>query len=382
MRRLADQAEKLSKSLEQADSRGSEKRWADATAELVGQVNAVVNSVNPDPAHRSAMDIDATAGWVVVPLLEIFASTLSGEADVPLSQHQEVLERAGERISGVLLTIAFRLVGKPIDDEMIRRVSEIQRGQPPKDAARLTRDLLLEYRRALPDRYPPLNETASDAAGDARHFADGMRYMAELSSQWPNVNHLAFEVRRLEGHKVFAAEFSVRPGKSVWLRDLDFFAPKIEFTGAGRLIVQRNVGEPIPGQETDISVLFENVGDGGMVLHFDGIVYGLVRLFAFPLTDARLREVRYRSYRNTGDGGDNGKKTRLIEVFLEATKGDDRRRLIRVEIASRPRLQDRPDLPPLLLGRDRTIDFEFFNAERRWHYTHESFSKPELWRTN
>ena len=194
---------------------------------------------------------------------------------------------------------------------------------------------MLRYRRGAPRLFDPMPDTARQAASVAADVVSTMRYLADLSRQWPKVNSLAFEIRQLEGHKVYAVEYDVRPGEQVVLGDIDFFSPRIVVSGHGRVVVR-----PTGDQPQEVVVSFEPCPDGQVALRFDSLFFGLVRFLAFPLKDARLREFHYAS------GYEGDAKVRQVDVLLEEFSPGDPRTAIRVTTSSAPSLRDRPGLPP------------------------------------
>lgn len=370
LRRLADRAARLADALE-STGRGAETRWAEATAAILAQAHEVVASVNPDPARRAELTIDETTGWVLVPMLEMLANALYDEPAARPGEQAEQLARTEQAVARTLLTIAFRLTGRPLPNDALRDVLQVLRTQPHDKAARNATKLLLAYRHLTPRTYEPMRDAAAEAARAARRFAGALRYLADLSGQWANVDTLAVEIRSLGERRVVAFEFAVKPGRRVVWRGPNALAPDVVFTGHGRVVVQP---EEFSAERMAFAVLFESDADGGMTLNFGGLAFSLVRLFAFPLETARLREIRYRS--GLAAEGQSGRE---VTVFLAPPGDGAGRQMIRFESASVPRFKDRPDLPPQLLGREETIRFEYLNEQRRWHYERTKFAKPQLW---
>lgn len=377
MRSMAVEMRQLSEAFEGVDaSERAQRKWAAATARLAHRVHTLLASMSPDPDVRRDAELDEAAAWVVMPLLQMLAASFA-EGQTPASEAELAarLAQAEEVLTAMILNSAFRMTGRPIRQDLLDDVLQVQRTQRGDGAIANTTDVLLWYRQVIPQEYDVLPQMPQDAAVAAGHLADGLEYLADLSAQWPRVNYIAFEMRRHEGQRVFAAEFDIREGERVVLKDLDTFAPEVVFTGHGRVVVQRATGEPSgPERHEVLAVLFQSDREGGITLNFDGIVYALVRLFAFPLRDATLEEVRYTSRIRPDE------HARLFEMLMRRTGGaGDGRQIIRVETVSRPVFEPRADLPPRLLGRDQTIEFRFLAEGRAWRYTRESFQKPELW---
>jgi len=370
---LADKVQAVTAAAETADR--NPDRWAGSVAELLGFVHGMTASLDPDIEARRRVRVDDTAAWVVLPLLEMLAGqddaaeTSLGE---PAAGPGEDLRRVESKISRVALTIALRLAGRPMTVDLLDRILTIQRSRPAAEADEDTQSALQGYLARTPRRYPSLAATAKRASHAAGRMARGMKYLAALSAQWPKVNLLAIEMRRRQDSRIVSLEFDVRDGQTVELSDLHFAAPKVTFTGHGRVVVQSDSQD-----EAATTVVFESDDREGIGLHFDGIIYGFVRLLAFPLTDAHLRQVRYRPLRDPQTGA----STRVVEVFMETVRAQgDRRRLIRVSTTSTPQFEPRAQLPPRLTGRTRRIELDFYNGQRRWFYTRKSFKRPELYR--
>ncbi len=369
---LADRVEALSSALADLGDPAATRDWADATARLVGEVHRMTAALDPDPPDRPDTDVSDTAAWIVVPVLQALASA-TGDTDALEPARLEFEIRRTERmLARIILNTSFRFIGRALPAQALDEVLAVQRSQAPARARRNTALLLLWYRHITPQAYKIMPSTAEQASAAAGRLADGLRYMAEVAGNWPRLQMLALEVRHLQGRRLVGLEFQTQRGAVVGFRNLDLLAPDVLFAGHGQIIIE-------PGPENApnrVAVHFQAVGDGGVVLGFDSPVYTLVRWLAFPLKTSRLRQVRYRDLADETTPG----TTRLVELLLEDL--DDRqdpRRMIRVRTHTQPVFEPRPDLPPRLRGRQSEVLFEFLTPTTRYHYTHESFDKPELW---
>jgi hypothetical protein len=324
-------------------------------------------SVSQSAQTRGQLQVDDTAAWVVLPLLELLAGRQAQPLETPEAWIDE-LAAAERRLSEVVLLASLRLTGRALSDDLVDRVLRAERDSPRRLGMRRTRDILLEYFRATPPRFEPLRHTATDAAAGAQYLADGLENLRRMVHQWPRVNRLAFELRRYESHPVAVLEFDIRPGEQVVFSHLDLFAPDVIFRGQGRVEVQWN-----PAEGAGKVIRFESAGNSGVKLRFPAFPFVLARLLAFPLENAMLKEIRYQA-REDGSGT-------ILEVMMEAVHGgSDPRRLLRIETTSTAILADRPALPPRLDGRTKTQTVSFYNGRRRWFITGTSSGKPELWR--
>lgn len=350
-----------------AASEQNPRRWATATAQLLWQIHLLAAGVSQSSEARRHVTVDDTAAWVVLPLLEVIAGRQAGGPSLR-GIWSEDLQVAEMRLSRVVLLISLRLTGKPASDELVETILKTQCEWLPETAVARMRDVLLDYYRKTPRTFEPLPQTAADASLYAGHFIDGMNYIKRLIRQWPKVNRLAFEMHRFEGKPVMVLEFDIRPGEQVVFSGLDFFAPDIIFNGQGRVEIRPE----LPNGNGKI-IRFYAVGGQGVQLRFSSLPFVLTRLLAFPLKDGVLREVRYSS-----PVGCHG---HVLEVLMETVgQEEEPRRLLRIEKCRSPLLQDRPGLPPRLIGRSSTSTFTYYDGRHRWHLIHTSIRKPELWR--
>ena len=370
LRHMASQTARMTDAVVNDDNPRSEGQWAEAAGDLIGQIHRLATAANPQASAYRTLTTDDTAAWAMVPMLEIIALASYDVQTPPPASQIERLEQAEMLITRIIATIAFRLTGQTVSQQVVEELLRIQRSQPPPEAAAQTRELLLHYRRTTPHRYAALTATAAKAAAAARQMVEGMDYLADLSDQWPNVNYLAVEVRSYGRKKIFSLEYDIKPGRSVVLRHLAPLVPKVIFVGHGRIIIQNKLAD-----SDSLAVLFESDNGEGVTLKFEGLFYGLVRLFAFPMDDVKLCEVRRRAI------AEPNCQLHIYDIYMQALRGPAPQRLIHVETRSVPQFRPRQDLPPQLLGRSHMVDFNYYNGRRVWHYHSQQFRKPELWKS-
>ncbi len=326
MRQFAVRAQDLAGAAE--DVERDPGRWAKATAEMIWQVHALSLGVSRNIEARRAANVDDTAAWVVMPILELLAGSHASELESPHGS-ADGFEMAESAISRVILTVSLRMTGRPFSQELLDQVLP-----PPGDVDRRPtvekmRAAILDYYRRQPAKYEPLPRTARRASDVAERFVHAMDYLARLTSQWHNVNRLAFEFRRFEDRTVLGLEFDIRPGKQVVFPSFEYPVPALIFTGQGRVEVR--LDQPDGGR----IVRFAAQGGRGVQLHFSPITVLLVRMFGFPLEDMTLKEIRITPVPQC--------RGRITDVFLETVHdGRDRRRLLRVENGMGPVLAPVP----------------------------------------
>jgi len=106
-------------------------------------------------------------------------------------------------------------------------------------------------------------------------------------AQWDRMDSIEFRLHQLEEGKGVTIDINVLPGRQVRLEKVMAAMPALVFRGSSRISI-------LPGRRgaADRVVLFDPVGDGAVELGFEGILYSLVRLLAFPLESGPLREIR------------------------------------------------------------------------------------------
>jgi hypothetical protein len=355
--------------VDQLGQRGGDRKWAQLTADLLLEFDRMASAVSPDikRRRRGQVSINDTAAWVLVPMLQVLGKLTAEEDTVAALPPQVVEERVGASVGGILLRSSFRLSGRQLPSGLILDVFNTLNDAGPECRETLIDNLLQAYH-STPARYPALGDSADKAAEAINGLASGMEFLAEMAGQWQHFDHVALEVREHDNDTVAALEFEVHPDEVVSVTGLHFAAPRIELSGRGRVVIHRGKADE------RMRVLFESQDSGGIVLRFEGIVYLMADIFAFRLDDANLREIGYQSKLD-----DAGGKHRVVEVLMEAVEGEEKRRVIRVDTAKTPILEARADLPPRLVGRERTITFEYYNGKRVYEHISSKIQKPELW---
>ena len=121
----------------------------------------------------------------------------------------------------------------------------------------------------------------------------------------------------------------MKDGQEARLEDIVILQPALVLRGTSRIGVY-----PSDPQTGETVVLFEGVDGGSVSLEYEGLVYGLVRLFAIPLASGPLREIRVFT-------GERTRGENLIHVQMKSLDENDRtdpRRLLvyQQESSSRP----------------------------------------------
>jgi hypothetical protein len=239
--------------------------------------------------------------------------------------------------------------------------------QNARKAEKLLAETLLEAVQATAqeEEKTPLGKTAGAAATIGSMAFD---LASQLCFQWNKVDVVALEVRRLDGSEVVAIEVNVKPGKKIVLKGPHIASPAITIQGNNRIVIQPDAHDP---GRTEI--VFAGDEGGEIEIGFKGIVYLLSRIFFIPFDNATLEEVRTIS---RAEPPYTTKSATL--VLMRATKKENDRRIIQVEISKKPVFKERVDLPPLYEGDERTILFQYYNEEKAYFLESESFEGAGL----
>lgn len=155
-----------------------------------------------------------------------------------------------------------------------------------------------------------------------------------LINQWHKVDHLRVDIRKLDDSSVVSLTVKVVPGQEVTLSDIVMFQPVLAMRGTTRIGIvpqQSRTGETV--------ISFDPVSDDGAIeLRYEGIVYSLARLFAFPLASGPLREIRVGTH-----GADQGRSMVHVSVLSEDSSDTvDPRRVLIVQDSRMKELVRRP----------------------------------------
>jgi hypothetical protein len=146
----------------------------------------------------------------------------------------------------------------------------------------------------------------------------GLAVLQRIIGQWDRMDHVQLRMLSRNDEPVVEATIRTQPDRTVRVADMVIAQPTMVFRGETRIVT---FAEPETGERV---VLFEPVGRGGVELRFEGIIWGLAKLFAFPLEDGRLREIR-----TLVETQGRGRSLIHVSVKMESLRTDgDRRRLL------------------------------------------------------
>ena len=185
-----------------------------------------------------------------------------------------------------------------------------------------------------------------------------IRSMEMFLSQWDKMQSIQMEMLRYEDKPVFVVWLNVLPSQEVQLSDIMAYDPTMTFRGKNQIVIIPR--EPITDHAV---VLFESNTDSAIELRFDGIIYGLIRLLAFPLEDCQLREIRV--YSKTSS---SAKQLIHVALFMQAKKqqSDYRRMLIFQEW--KKKTIERKAFTTLTQTEKKKHSFHYIKPNRRYTY--------------
>lgn len=337
------------------------RRWAGGMAKALAGLELVVRATSVD-APAGPADRDVPLGMSAGPILDLVVQYLN--------------QRAGGVLLADLPPEDLHQLRAVVVESMLRVGMGAAQRKPPKGL----RESLLgvmeqaEDAEALQRRLEPILVDALEQAGPSS--GDGgvggsvrtvlayapklLQVFEMLARQWDRAEYAAFEFHTCKGQPVVVAVLAVQPGKEIRLEDMVMFQPVLAFRGTSRMVVEPKL--PSTGETV---LAFESEGEGGGVeMRFEGIGWGLAKLFALPLDDGYLREVRVFV-------GEPGEADRIINVALlmEATNAKaDPRRLLHFQDVRRARIERGPFEIRTVADRSEMV-FNYLTPEKRYTFT-------------
>lgn len=188
-----------------------------------------------------------------------------------------------------------------------------------------------------------------------------MSVLEDLLRQWDNMESATFEYRKLGDVPLVSMTLNVKSGKQLTLKRLHFMQPDMAVAGEVRFTV---LTEGL--SDATASVLIEPQGDGQAAIRFKGLLWGFAKLFAMPLADAEVREIRVA--RDSGNPQYDGVN---VSMLMLASGGGDRRRRLTVHNVSLGELQRSPGRFEIL-SPWRQLDVSYMTPSRLYYYTRQS----------
>ena len=305
---------------------GSDRQyWADTLAETLTDVEGIARMVSIDD-DRTFRDGEEPGGIAAGPLLELVSLYLNDRSGGALLGDLKTGEvgRLRAVLTQMTLRLGFDLAGKQLPGNLRESIAGTMKQAKRMDALEksLAGVLLAEVEKAPPAESE--GETSRMFRTMTRWSPRGLKVLEAFLAQWHKFDRLELELRKLGEQSVLVMTVRVQPGKTVRVGDVLFMQPTMIFRGATRVVVLPEA--PATGETT---VMFAPVdgSEGAVEMRFEGLLYGLGRLFAFPLADGAMREVRVYT-----DLPAEGPQMVHAAVLMEAVRGKgDRRRMLVVQ---------------------------------------------------
>ena len=331
---LGDISAAMDRMTEMLDTAGqaSENEWADALASALVHVRAVserLTSALTAPASPSGGESEPS-GAAAEPLLHVITMYLNGQLQGGLLADLAPAEkrRVQSVLTEIVVQVGFEIAGKTATRQTHREVSEML--EQKTDPADLKTQLAALLTRQIADAPP--------SQGGKKKFVQsllkwGPRFldiMETFLDQWPNMDHMTFELLQRNDNPMFSLVIALKPGKQIRIADIATGVPTLVFRGTVRVLGQPNA--TCPGEAV---VSFQSLADRGAIeLRYEGAVYDLAKAFAMPLASGPIREIRV-----SAGMPPEGPQLLNITILSEASNDKtDRRRLMVVQSSGLKRL--------------------------------------------
>jgi hypothetical protein len=341
-------------------------RWADAVAGALVSIEKVSRAAGgeggreTDPNAEGVQRRGDPRAWAAGPIIELITTYTNQQTGGSLLAGMGSTEfgRLREALVQVTLRMGFAAAGKQpprgLRPELAQQMQAAE--EPDQLEVQLEEQLLAALDAAPPaergDPLPGVLQTTFQTMDTAlRVIQGGVR-------QWDRVRSVTIELRERGDDTIVSIIPRVQPGREVKLVQLVPFQPILAFRGESRITV---LPETKPGGQ--VVVLFEHGDDGRTELRFEGIIYPLVRLFALPLADASLREIRVLTAQ------DDGHDLTQVEIFMQALS-DSSPRLMAVQMAN-SRLVERSAFEVKTIHPMSRTLFNYLTPTRRYTYEHQ-----------
>jgi len=273
--------------LAEASAGGDRQMWSVKMARILVQMEGIARlaSIEADPTGKA----EDPAGIAAGPLLEAVAMYLNENAGGKILSElaPEEIDRLRTILAQIALRLGFDLAGKQMPSGLRQSAVEMMR---QAERMEILEKSLAGFLLDQADQAQPAateGEMSKIIRLASSWAPKGLKVLQQFMGQWDKMESMELEFRRLDDQPVVAISINVLPGKQVRLADVLIAQPAMVFTGSGRIVVLPS--DPHTG-ETVIS--FEPIDGGSIELHYEGIIYNLVRLFAVPLANGQLRQIR------------------------------------------------------------------------------------------
>lgn len=301
----------------------SPERWSAVVASALVSVEKIARLSTSQERHEMTGETGEPLGWSAGPMLQMVTAYLNERTggDLLAGMGENQAGQLREALVQMVLRLSFAAAGRQDPPELRAYVVDVMRGSNKPE---LLEKILGDVLRKNLDKAPPAKpgNRLSSLIGTAFSVAPKALGMLEtFVSQWDKMDAIELEFRRDGGKPVVSVVIKIQPGKELRLDKQFFMQPALVFRGGTRIIIQ-----PHATQTAETVVLFEPLEGGQAELRFEGVLYGMVRLLALPLSNAALREVRVSTESHAGQ------KLTSVTILMEATDGSrDTRRIMTVQ---------------------------------------------------
>ena len=354
LRKLADNAASADK-----------KQWTEALARALVSTEHIIRRGTLD----APVSTDEPASLAAEPFLEMIAQYLNQQTGGALLQDLSAtdVKQLREILAQLVLRLGFDIAGKQLAPDTRKTAADLMLGTASLE------DLqgeLTTFLHARIEQAPPATADTQIAQITRALLTWAPKALQTLESflqQWDKVQYIDVQFIRQPHPAAVQAQVHIRPKKQVRLADVIIGQPALVFQGATRITVMPEL--PTTGAAV---ITFDPLDQGAVELRFEGVIYTLFRLFAFPLDDARLREIRVFSH--TPAQG-----TQLISVALfSETPRDaaDPRRLLVFQDTREKEIVREPFAVTTRDTRSRQI-FNYLTPDARYTFERIKLFDPE-----
>ncbi len=352
----------LREMIEVSGERTERNRWAAALASALTKIERISRMALADPpAEGEDPGEDDPRGTAAGPVFQMLGEYLNRRSGGGLLSDLTPGERTRLRrmLVGLVLRLGFEIAGKRATSGIRGEVAETMANTPDLNSLEASLTKLLNEQ--LPDAPPAGGGTEKrDAVLSVLKWAPkAIKFFESFLSQWDKMDAVTVEMLEAGEDTVAAVTFAVLPGKAVRIEDVMTGLPVVAFRGSTRMVVR-----PDATPAGEAVVTFDSVADNGAVeLRFEGILYGLVRLFALPLASGPVREVRVSANRPPF-----GEQMLNVKLFTEADDDPaDPRRMLVVQDARHKRLiREAFSIKTVVTASETTVSY--ITPDRRYTY--------------
>ncbi|MBN2374960.1 MAG: hypothetical protein JXD22_01065 [Sedimentisphaerales bacterium] len=337
------------------------KKWSGALAGALVKLEGVIRLAEMDETGGGAGAGQEPLAMPAEPMMEMIALYLNetGGGNLLSELSTEDIRQLRAVLTQLALRLGYDIIGKQLSAETRLAVSDMMRGAERLDELEKS---LNDFLRRQADEAPAAAQPG-ELGKVVRLAADwlpkGLLILEDAMRQWNKMESVEVEIRYLSEQPVLAATVNVAAGKELTMAELIMFQPKLVFRGSTRIFIQ-----PDEGATGETVIGFERADeDSGAEIRFDSAVYGLVRLFAFPLESSRLKQIRVFTHSNQP-----GHKITHLALLLESIRDkDDPRRVLVYHDVRKGRLEREPfGVESFMESKEQT--FNFLTPE--YHYSY------------